>query len=71
MNMTQIKKVVGTAGAAVSSASIWLLANQKELADLFPAYGHQIVFVTAIVGLMASWWGKHPGSSPSVADVKG
>lgn len=69
MNMTKIKKIVGTLGATVSSISIWLLANEPKLTALFPKYGNDIVFVTAIIGLLASWWGKHPGSSASVSDL--
>jgi hypothetical protein len=69
MNRTTVKKFVGTLGAAIGTASIWLLANQSHLVALFPRYGDKIAFATAFVSLMASWWGKHPGSSPSVNDA--
>lgn len=69
LNRTQIKKIIGTTGAVVGTVSTWLLSNHAALIALFPHYGTQIAFTTSLLSLAATWWGKHPGSSPSIKDA--
>jgi len=71
MNRTTIKKIVGTIGLVVGAVATWLLDpdHHASLVTLLPKHGNEIATVTAWASLAATLWGKHIGSSPSVADA--